>query len=217
MQQASWLKPERTYSTYREEAQVELGTLMADRDRCYLSWTLRDNRVDMHFSQNTYLSEIGRGGMVLGTVDSSDAKNMELTEEWIRKYIGIYGWWGQKRAWISPEEMTEEDVMSMRSNGYSETEDGEMVDPRTIKNEDEERLRSTGFYSYKFFRYEPEEITEEIIQEALKDFDKDRLDLDTVTFDGTCFNIRGYYAFYRMTPEETFGEMCPERLFYYEE
>ncbi|MBR5363362.1 MAG: hypothetical protein IK134_08575 [Oscillospiraceae bacterium] len=217
MQQASWLKPEMTYSTYREEAQVELGTLMADRDRCYLSWTLRDNRVDMHFSQNTYLSEIGRGGMVLGTVDSSDAKNMELPEEWIRKYIGIYGWWGQKRAWISPEEMTEEDVMFMRSNGYSETEDGEMVDPRTIKNEDEERLRSTGFYSYKFFRYEPEEITEEIIQEALKDFDKDMLVLDTVTFDGTCFNIRGYYAFYRMTPEETFGEMRPERLFYYEE
>lgn len=217
MQQASWLKPEMTYSTYREEAQVWINSLMADRDRCYLSWTLRDNLMNGGFQSYIYLSEIGRGGMVLGTVESADAKNMELPEEWIRKYIGIYGWWGQKRIWVSPEEMTEEDVMFMRSNGYYETEDGEWIDPRSIKNEDEEKLRETGFYIDWWFNYAPEDITEEIIQEVLKDFDKDRLDLDTVTFDGTCFNIRGYYAFYRMTPEETFGEMCPERLFYYEE
>lgn len=228
-EQAPWLTKELIEDTSRNNASIYLSQMIAAKDRLYIIWWLDDYREtgSVQYEANWgksyfYLTELDLSGNELRTVNLYDTKNMELPEEWIRNKVQKDGYWCEEKTWIAPDKMTEEDIMTLRSSGGWLKEDGEWLDPRKMKNEDIEEYEKTGFYITKYVSYKPEELTEEIIQRAIDNWENDSFtdghyEEANIEFNGEYFYLPGVSAVYRMTPDEIFGEMRAERLYYYHE
>ena len=213
-EQLPWLEKDMIYSTYRSIVSVRIGTMIADGDRLYLSWAADDFRDQNHAEGYFFFTEFDSSGKIIKTIDLSKCKGLEHTEEWIRSYLMKYGYYYEDIIHIAPEDITDFDMEFIRSNGYYETKDGELVDPRKIRKEDIEELEKTGFWRKDYVTLQPEDMTEEDIQRIIRDYPPDSVGSEGINFDGTYFYLKSFAAHYRMTPEECFGEQRIERLFY---
>jgi len=200
-----------------QTAQVSLGlnAMVAVNEHLYVFWTINDYR-DWNGKFYYYVTEITPDGTVLQTAELNQIKNMKFPEEQIRAHVAEYGYSYEKRRWVAPEDVTQEDIQALKTNGTFESEDGAWIHPNSLRADDIERYIENGFYLPDYVYVEPQDVTEEIYQMAIDNREEDTFSSGEVSFDGEYFYLGSYYALYRMKPEELFEQSAPERLLFWE-
>ena len=201
------------------DVDIVLQQLLSSNGHLYAFWQILDRR-DWYGKDYAYISEFDSSGKLLHTAEMDKMKGLEFSEEYVRKYTKKNGYSYDVKRWVAPGEATQEDLDFLRYQGCWETEDGEWIHPNSLRAEDIEHYQETGYYVSDFKFVQPEDVTEETIQMALKDRSKDLLDTyDSygsfkTCFDGKYFYLHSVQAIYRITPKELFSDMNAERIFY---
>ena len=197
------------------QASLELNAMVAVNEHLYVFWSINDHR-DWNGKFYYYVTEIMPDGTVLQTAELNQIKNMKFPEEQIRAHVAEYGYGYEKRRWIAPEDVTQKDIQTLKTNGTFESEDGAWIHPNSLRADDIERYIENGFYLPDYVYVEPQDVTEEIYQMAIDNREEDTFSSGEVSFDGEYFYLGSNYALYRMKPEELFEQSAPERLLFWE-